>query len=456
MSALRFLATFSEAIIRMTVAILVSGSLPAWATGTAEMTTAHAQAHDPLLTKADLELKNFYINRGYQTTQFVNPSNPAEGKNPKTQESWAQGAMLNLESGYFVDVIGFDLSLFGALKLVGDEGKFGTDALRNVTPHLKGDKFEADQRSYSKIGQAFIKAKLGNETFSGHIRGGAMMINTPLLNESETRTTPSSHAGVYGDINWQEKCRLYGIYSNRVSPKTDNKYRKFSNSAGETWSVGILGGAYSGNNGLDINLAVGRAPNYMTQYYANASYTLPLQSNSSILLDGYYLQGHESGHKYGDSSYKSKLWNAVTQLSIDNFSAAVSYQAVIGDSYSIAWSDDDPTSFFTWNSVTHLDFNRKNEKSWQGKLNYDFDSFGLTGLSAMVLYVSGEYRDSGANRREWERDAQVQYNFKKFGLEGLSVTWINATVRTARTITAGSGQSLNENRLIVDYTLQLI
>ena len=283
-----------------------------------------------------------------------------------------------------------------------------------------------------------------------------MMINTPLLNESETRTTPSSHAGVYGDINWKEKCKLYGIYSNRVSPKTDNKYRKFSNSAGETWSVGILGGAYTGSNGLGINLAVGRAPNYMTQYYANASYTLPLQSNSSILLDGYYLQGHEGGHKYGDSSYKSKLWNAVTQLSIDNFSAAVSYQAVIGDSYSIAWSDDDPTSFFTWNSVTHLDFNRQNEKSWQGKLNYDFDSFGLTGLSAMLLYVSGEYRDSGANRREWERDAQVQYNFKKFGLEGLSVTWINATVRTARTITAGSGQSLNENRLIVDYTLQLI
>ena len=456
MSALRFLATFSEALIRMTVAVLVSGSLPAWATGTAETTTAHAQSDDPLLTKADLELKNFYINRGYQTTQFVNPSNPAEGKNPKTQESWAQGAMLNLESGYFVDVIGFDLSLFGALKLEGDEGKFGTDALRNVTPHLKGDKFEADQRSYSKIGQAFIKAKLGNETFSGHIRGGAMMINTPLLNESETRTTPSSHAGVYGDINWKEKCKLYGIFSNRVSPKTDNKYHKFSNSAGEDWNVGVLGGSYTSDNGLTINLAAGKATNYLTQYYANASYTLPLQKNTNILLDGYYLQGHEDGRKFEQDGYKSKLWNAVTQLNIDNFSAAVSFQSVIGDSYNIAWSDDDPTSFFTWNSVTHLDFNRQNEKSWQGKLNYDFDSFGLTGLSAMVLYVSGEYRDSGANRREWERDAQVQYNFKKFGLEGLSVTWINATVRTARTITAGSGQSLNENRLIVDYTLQLI
>ena len=456
MSALRFLATFSEAVIRMTVALLVSGSLPAWATGTAETTTAHAQSDDPLLTKADLELKNFYINKSHRTTQFVDPANPALGKNPKTQEAWTQGAMLNVESGYFADVIGFDLSLFGALKLVGDAEKFGSDALRDRTPHLKGDQFVADQVSYSKIGQALLKAKLGNEAVNSNIRAGAMMFNTPFLNESTTRTTPSSHAGVYGDINWHEKCKLYGIYSNRTSPKTDNKYRKLSNSAGETWSVGILGGTYTGNNGLGINLAVGRAPSYMTQYYANASYTLPLQNNSSILLDGYYLQGHEDGHKYGDSSYKSKLWNAVTQLSIDNFSAAVSYQAVIGDSYNIAWSDDDTTSFYTWNSVTHLDFNRKNEKSWQGRLNYDFDALGLPGLSAMVSYVSGEYRDTGNNRREWERDAQVQYNFKKFGLDELSVTWINATVRTARTIMAGNGESINENRLIVDYTLSLI
>ena len=455
MSASRFLATFSEAVIRITVAILVSGSLPAWATDTAETTTAHAPSHDPLPTKADLELKNFYINKSHRTTQFVDPANPAKGKNPKTQESWAQGAMLNVESGYFADVIGFDLSLFGALKLVGDAEKFGSDALRDKTPHLKGDQFVADQVSYSKIGQALLKAKLGDEAINSDIRAGAMMFNTPLLNESTTRTTPSSHAGVYWDINWKEKCKLYGIYSNRTSPKTDNKYRKFSNSVGKTWSVGILGGTY-GNNGLGINLAVGRAPSYMTQYYANASYTLPLQNNSSILLDGYYLQGHEDGHKYGDSSYKSKLWNAVTQLSIDNFSAAVSYQAVIGDSYNIAWSDDDTTSFYTWNSVTHLDFNRKNEKSWQGRLNYDFDALGLPGLSAMVSYVTGEYRDTGNNRREWERDAQVQYNFKKFGLDGLSVTWINATARTAHTIMAGNGESINENRLIVDYTLYLI
>ena len=72
-------------------------------------------------------------------------------------------------------------------------------------------------------------------------------------------------------------------------------------------------------------------------------------------------------------NYESKLWNLVSQLTIGNISGAVSYQAVIGDAYQVAWSDNDPTTFVTWNSVMHLDFNRKNEKSWQGQLNYSFD-----------------------------------------------------------------------------------
>ena len=447
MSALRFLVT---------TIIIALGSLQVWATGTTETTSASAQLHDPLLTKADLELYNFYINRAYRTTQFADPTDPTQGENPKTQESWAQGVILNLESGYFADVIGFDLSLYGALKLVGDENKFGTDALRNATPRLKGDKFVAEQLSYSKFGQAYVKAKLGDKTLNSNLRGGAMMINTPLLNESTMRTTPTSHAGVYGDINFKEKCKLYGIYSTRVSPKTDNKYLRFSNSAGESWDVGILGGSYTGDSGLSINLAAGKAPDFLTQYYANVSYTLPLKKNTNILLDGYYLQGHEDGSKFEQPGYKSKLWNAVAQLNIDNFSAAVSYQAVIGDFYVIAWSDDDPTSFYTWNSVTHLDFNRQDEKSWQGRLDYSFDSLGLPGLNATVLYVTGEFRDTGRNQREWERDVQVQYNFEKFGLKGLSVTWINVAARTARNITAGNGQSLNENRLIIDYTFHLI
>ena len=80
----------------------------------------------------------------------------------------------------------------------------------------------------------------------------------------------------------------------------------------------------------------------------------------------------------------------------------------------------------------------------------------LTGLSLSALYVSGEYQDGGNNRREWGRTRKSLITSNGSDWNNLSITWRNATVRTARTIAAGNGQSLNENRLIVDYTVKLI
>ncbi len=445
--------------VRVVAAVALSSlyMTPVQAT-TSTSKPANTSLSGPLVhnTKVDLELRNFYINKAYRTEQYVNPANPALGRNPKTKEAWSQGALFNVTSGYFADLIGFDLSLFGAAKLWGDEEKFGSQALRNRTPYLKGDKYVAKQVSYSKIGQAYLKTKFGNDDLNGGLKSGAMRINTPLLNAAWTRVTPSTHEAIYGDIAYKDKIKAYGIFSNRVSTKTDNRYEKYTNDSGQSWNVGILGASYDSGDGLTLALAGGRAKEYMTQYYANGAYTLPLQKNSKLLFEGYYYHGKEDGKKYGTPHYESKLWNLVGQLSIGDFSGALSYQAVIGDAYDVAWSGNDSTTYYSWNSVIHLDFNRKNEKSWQGKLNYDFHRFGLTGLSATAAYVSGEYRDNGHNRREWERDIQLAYNFKRFGLEGLSLTWINATVRTGRNVTAGNGESINENRLIVDYTFHLI
>ncbi|CAM3535753.1 OprD family outer membrane porin [Parendozoicomonas haliclonae] len=413
----------------------------------------------------DLKLRNFYIDKDYKNKTYTGSKSTdcvektAAGDTPiqcpKDKEAWAQGFMLNMDSGYFGDLIGATISLYGVAKLVGKEDKYGSGALKEKKPKIKGNKWEAKQESYGKIGQAYLKAKFGNEDINGNIKAGAMMFDTPLLNESDSRTTPSSHEGIYADVNYDD-VTAYGVFSNRYSTKTNNKYLKYKNKLGDGFNVGIMGAKYDADNGLTLEASAGKARNYMTQYYANAAYTLKLAEETSVLLDSYYYQGKDDDEKKYGSRYKSKLWNLVTELSVSHLSAALSYQAVIGDEYNYSWSGEGITGLQTWNSVMHFDFNRQNEKSWMGKVSYSFDGLGLPGLSVSALYVNGEFRDSGKNHKEWERDTQVRYAFQEAALKGLAVTWRNGTARTAKSYNPGYGAAIDENRIIIDYTLPLI
>lgn len=108
------------------------------------------------------------------------------------------------------------------------------------------------------------------------------------------------------------------------------------------------------------------------------------------------------------------------------------------------------------NYVQINDFANADEKSWQARYDYNFAAMGVPGLTFMTRYITGDNfeRTAGASAgtegKEWERDMDIAYTFQTGALKNLNVKWRNATVRN------NYGSDLDENRLIVSYTIPLM
>ena len=71
-----------------------------------------------------------------------------------------------------------------------------------------------------------------------------------------------------------------------------------------------------------------------------------------------------------------------------------------------------------------------------------------TDINLNAAQHAGVARDS-----RWERDSELKYTVQNGTLEGLNVRWRNATVRQDAALDGGD---VDENRLIVGYTWNLL
>jgi hypothetical protein len=105
------------------------------------------------------------------------------------------------------------------------------------------------------------------------------------------------------------------------------------------------------------------------------------------------------------------------------------------------------------NYVQIGDFANKDEKSWQARYDFNFAAVGIPGLTLMTRYITGDNFDRAgvSEGKEWERDTDLAYTFQTGALKNLNVKWRNATFRSN-----GTANDLDENRLIVSYTIPLM
>lgn len=71
----------------------------------------------------------------------------------------------------------------------------------------------------------------------------------------------------------------------------------------------------------------------------------------------------------------------------------------------------------------------------------------------MTRYITGDnFERAGVSEgKEWERDTDIGYTFQDGALKNLNVKLRNATFRSN-----GAGNDMDENRLIVSYTIPLM
>jgi len=377
-------------------------------------------------SKASIELRNFYFNRDFRQ----------EGARDKAEE-WAQGFLLRLESGYTEGTVGVGIDALGMLgvKLDSGDGTAGSGL-------LPADGSGGSQDEYSKLGLTG-KIKVSNST----LKVGALHFRSPIVSANDSRLLPQTFQGALLNVQEVDNLVLQGGKINRIKANNSTDYTEMSaNRIGGSSDAFVFGGGdYRVTPDLTAGLHYGQLDGIYQQYYGTLSHLLPLGEGQSFKTDLRYASSREDGN-FRDID--NRAFGAMFTYSLAGHAVGAGYQRMSGDDPFPYIASSDP---FLVNFVQINDFANIDERSWQVRYDYNFAAIGLPGLTFMTRYISGDNVQVGASNggKEWERNTDIGYVFQQGALKNLGVKWRNATVRS------NFANDLDENRLIVSYSLPL-
>lgn len=410
-------------------------------------------------SKASLELRNFYMNRDWR-----------EDAGPNKAEEWAQGFIFKYESGFTEGTIGVgvDALAVAGFKLDSGRGTSGTGLLLQKRKNHKGRDGHVPD-SYGEIGATF-KAKLSEST----LRAGTLMPKLPVVSSGDLRLLPQTFTGVQinskeinnlsvdlgrlGRVNHRNStdnqpinvwvAQNAGVTKNHiVNDKGDKVYAgsRFGKVGSNKFDFASL--SYNwGDTGLKTGYHFGKLHNGYKQHIINGAYTHQIADDQALTTDLRYARTREENK----SGIDNKAISAMLSYKLGHNNFALGYQKMSGDTGYAYLAETDP---FLTNYVMIRDFALTDEKSWQARYIHDFASIGVPGLTLMTRYIRGTniYMGAGAKRgTEWERDTDIGYVVQNGTFKGLGVKWRNGTMRS------DAVRNIDENRIIVSYTLPLL
>jgi hypothetical protein len=386
-------------------------------------------------SKASLEARNFYFNRDFRQ----------EGASQSKQEEWAQGFILRMNSGYTEGTVGFGVDAIGMLGFKLDSGG-GTAGSGLLVPDRSGG-----SQDYSSDLAVAGKAKLSKST----LRVGSMQFKNQAIGSSDGRLTPQVFLG--GHLLSQEidGLTLDAGHVREVNHRNSGDFQDLAITSGGRRGIAVTGGnatdSFSfggGNYKLTKDLSASYYYSNLEDLYKQNSlglvHVLPLGEGQSLKTDLRYARSTDDGR----SNVDNKMLGAMLTYGLAGHSVGLGYQKMSGDTGYAYINGTDP---FLVNYVQISDFANKDEKSWQARYDFNFASIGIPGLTFMTRYLTGDNveRADGSEGKEWERDMDIAYVVQGGPLKNLGMKWRNATVRS------NFGNDINENRLILSYTLPL-
>jgi len=387
-------------------------------------------------TKASLELRNFYYNRDYRQ----------EGASQSKQDEWAQGFLLRIESGYTEGTVGFGVDALGLLgvKLDSSPDRTGTGLLP------AGDSGAPDD--YSQLGLT-AKAKVSKSV----LKVGTLQLKNPAIATSDSRLLPAAMSGAQLVSNEIDGLTLDLGYVDQINNRNSTNYEDMVvNTSGksitgttdvESDEFVYLGGTYKVTKDLSASYYYSNLEEFYKQHALNLVHVLPIAEGQSLKTDLRYQRSTDDGNTNVDN----KAFGAMVTYSLSGHSFGLGYQKMSGDTgFAYVGGNIDP---YLVNFVQIGDFAQADEKSWQARYDFNFASIGIPGLTFMTRYVTGDnFERAGVSEgKEWERDTDIGYTFQEGALKNLNLKWRNATFRSN-----GTANDIDENRLIVSYTIPLM
>jgi len=381
-----------------------------------------------------LQLRNVYFNENFRDENGLSARAAATAKSERTE--WAQGFLLDFQSGYTPGNIGLGFDALGllAVKLDSGRGRSGTGLLP-----VHSDGRAADEST--SLGLS-VKARFAQTA----VKHGTLLPKMPLLVYNDARLVPQTYQGTQlmsKDLeDWTFTAGQLDQFKLRDS--TDSRSIIPDGYSGDEGShFTYVGADYTLSSQVRLSYFHGRLDDFYSQQFFGLQHTLPLGSGV-LTSDARYFMSRDTGHQYA-GRIDNGMFSGQLNFSLAGHTVGAGYQQLSGDA-GLPYING--ATVYSFSNVGIGKFIEENERTWLVSYGYDFRTVGYPGLTFMTRYISGSDGKSGpAGVNEWERDVELAYVVPQGRLKGLGVKLRNYVYRS------DTARGRDSNRLYVTYDI---
>ncbi|WP_313731363.1 OprD family porin [Pseudomonas sp.] len=384
---------------------------------------------------ATFETRNMYFNRDFRDGTSAQQSK---------RDEWAQGFMLNFESGYTDGTVGFGLDALGMLGIKLDSSPDRTDT--GLLPTHDDGKAANE---YSKLG---LTGKI--KVSSTELKVGTLIPELPTLQPNDGRILPQTFEGGLVTSREIKHLTFTGGRLEKVKDRNDTNWEDLALNN----KNGRFGGTFSADHfdlaGVDYQFTDRITGSYhfaqlddiYRQHFLGMVATQPWGPGTfgaDLRLAVSDDQGQAKAGKIDNTTV-----NGMLSYALGGHKVSAAYQHLSGDS---AFPYIDGADPYLVNFVQINDFAGADERSWQVRYDYNFAALGVPGLTFMTRYINGDNvsRADGSEGKEWERNTEFKYVVQSGPLKNVAVRLRNATFRS------NFARDADEVRLLVSYSVAL-
>jgi hypothetical protein len=365
--------------------------------------------------------------------------------NGSRSQAWTGGGWLAYRSGLIGNIFGVHAAAYTSQKLFAPDGEGGT---RLLTPN---------QEPITVLGQAYGRIQI----FDQELRGGRMLVDTPLINPQDNRMIPNTFEGAQV-VTLPDKDRSYDYavgYLWNIKPRDSMDFIPMSEALAGT-GADERGAAFGmvrwrPIKGLTTVFMDYYIEDFINSAFGQAEYSLQTSKQDPTWMFGVNILDQRSVGRnlLIGNSFETYQASAKVQMNFAGWTLFAAGSITGEESKMFSPFGSKPN----YTDMQQSSFDNAREKAIGGSVAYDFGyafgSYGLSGFSVGAWYTHGwDAIDPAAAAAIADRDELnlwLQYRPNDGPLKGFrlktqySTIWQQGNVRDAQP----------EFRFIVDYTI---
>ncbi|OTG86135.1 porin [Acinetobacter sp. ANC 4558] len=384
-----------------------------------------------------LTARNYYLDREFTDFKAI----------PGAKD-WAQGFILNLNSGYTEGPVGFGLDIIAmsSIKLHGSDKYLSTGLLPTDPITRQRTKTASEIGATGKI--KYQKSEL---------KFGTVQPWNPIVFSSPTRLLPQTYRGVLFDSKDIEKFDFIAGYIDQVNHRDSTNYEDMAIvgangrfKVSKTDSLSYIGTKYSYSPATQVGLYHGIIRDIYHQSAFTFKNNYKVAEDTKLLTDLRFWHSKDDG-KSTSGRIDNTLLTGNLGVGYKNHTLTFSTMQNIGDTAHPYLTGGEVLLFIDGWSV---DFLNPKEKVYGLRYDYDFKDY-LPGLRFMTRYTKGIDINlphlGGNNLKEDSLDFDIQYILQTGQLKGLSLR-ARHMISDNNFHQSASFKPAKETRINIDYT----